>query len=131
MKSSRSVYVKAAAAALALAAAGTASVAQARSDVYYSIGANVAPGVSIGVSNAPVYYPPVYYQPAPVYYQPAPVYVRPAPVFVPAPTYYVRPAPIYYVRPAPVYGASYYYGPGGHWKHNKHRKHRADHGYRY
>jgi len=129
MNSSRSVYVKVAAAALALAAAGTASVAQARSDVYYSIGAHVAPGVSIGVSNAPVYYPPVYVQPAPVYYPPAQYYVRPAPVFVPAPAYYARPAPIYYVRPAPVYGAGYYYdyGPRGHWKANKHRKHRGRH----
>jgi hypothetical protein len=117
MKPSRSVYVKAAAAALALAAAGTASVAQARSDVYFSVGANVAPGVAIGVSNAPVYYPPVYVQPAPIYYQPAPVYVAP-------PAYYVRPAPIYYVRPAPVYGA-YYYGARGHGKHRHH------HAYRY
>src|SRR5215208_111110 len=105
MKPSRSVYVKAAAAALALAAAGIASVAQARSNVYFSVGANVAPGVAIGVSNAPVYYPPVYVQPAPIYYQPAPVYV-------PAPTYYVRPAPIYYVQSAPVYGAGYQYGRG-------------------
>jgi hypothetical protein len=100
-------------------------VAQARSDVYFSVGAQVAPGVSIGVSNAPAYYPPVYVQPAPVYYAP-PVYVRPAPVFVPAPTYYVRPAPVYYVQPAPVY-----YGPPGHSKYHKHRKHRAKQGYRY
>ena len=112
MKSSRSVYVKMAAAALALAAAGAAPLAQARSDVYFSVGANVAPGVSIGVSNAPVYYPPVY-----GYLQPAPVY-GPAPIVVAPPTYYsygyARPI----VVPAPVY-----YAP----RHHRHR-HR---GYRY
>lgn len=120
MKSSRSVYLKLAAAALALAAAGTASVAQARGDVYFSVGAHVAPGVSIGVSNAPVYYPPVYVQPAPVYYPP-PVYVRPAPIVVAAPIEYGYG----YVRPAPVVVAPrYYYGPPGHKKHHKHWKHR-------
>ena len=93
MKFSSSVYGKAAVVALALAAAGTASVAQARSDVYFSVGANVAPGVTLGVSNAPVYYPPVYS--APVYYQPAPVYYAPAPVYYGGPVY-VRPAPVYY-----------------------------------
>jgi len=94
MSFSSSFYGKAAAAALVLAAAGTATVAQARSNVYYSVGGYVAPGVSIGVSNAPMYYPPVY---AP------PVYVRPAPIYYyePAPVYY-GPAPVYY-RPAPIY----------------------------
>ena len=113
MKLSRSVYVKAAAAALALAAAGMTSVAEARSDVFFSVGANVAPGVSIGVSNAPVYYPPVYVQPAPVYVQPAPVYY-------PAPAYYgyVRPAPVYYAPPVVYYGS-------------RHRHHRRHGGYRY
>jgi hypothetical protein len=109
MKFSSSVYGKAAAVALALAAAGTASVAQARSNVYFSVGANVAPGVTLGVSNAPVYYPPVYaapayYQPAPVYYQPAPVYYEPGPVVYSTPVY-VRPAPVYY---------------GRHWRHHRH-----------
>ena len=51
MKFSSSLYGKAAAVAIALAAAGTASVAQARSNVYFSVGANVAPGVTRGVSN--------------------------------------------------------------------------------
>ena len=112
MNSSRSVYVKMAAAALALAAAGAAPLAHARSDVYFSVGANVAPGVSIGVSNAPVYYPPVYGYAAPVY--------APAPVVVAAPAYYgygygyARPI----VVPAPVF-----YGPG--WRH--HRRHRGRH----
>ena len=76
MKYSRSVYARAAAVALALAAAGTATVAQARSDVFFSVGANVAPGVSVGVSNAPAYYPPVYAQ-QPVYMAPQPVYYGP------------------------------------------------------
>lgn len=108
MKYSRSVYAKAAAIALMLAAAGTATVAQARSDVFFSVGANVAPGVAIGVSNAPMYYPPVYVQPQPVYVQPAPVYYGYG-----APVYY-RPAPVYYA-PAPVY-----YGPRGHRRHHRH-----------
>lgn len=108
MKYSRSVYAKAAAVALMLAAAGTATVAQARSDVFFSVGANVAPGVAIGVSNAPMYYPPVYVQPQPVYVQPAPVYYGYG-----APVYY-RPAPVYY---APV---QVYYGPRGHRRHHRH-----------
>ncbi len=98
MKSSSSVFARVAAVALVLAAAGTATVAQARSNVYFSVGANVAPGVVIGASN---YYPPVQYvQPAPVYVQPAPVYYEAAPVYY-APTYYAAPAPVYYYgRPA-------------------------------
>lgn len=113
MKFSRSVSARVAVAALALAAAGTASVAQARSDVYFSVGANVVPGVSLGVSNAPpVYYPPVYVQPQPVYVQPAPVYVRPAPVYYGA-------APAVYVQPAPIY-----YREG--WRHHGHGRHHRD-----
>ena len=112
MKYSRSVYAKVAVTALALAAAGTASVAQARTDVYFSLGANVAPGVAIGVSNAPVYYPQVYAQP--YYVQPAPVYYNYAPPV------YVRAAPVYYA-PAPVY-----YGRAG-WGHRHHRHHGYNH----
>jgi hypothetical protein len=104
MKSSRSVYAKAAAFALALAAVGTASVAEARSNVYFSIGANVAPGVAIGVSNAPVYYPPVYVQ--------QPVYVQPTPVY-----YGYYPPPVY-VQPA--FAASYYYAPRHFRPHHRH-----------
>jgi ABC-type sugar transport system substrate-binding protein len=110
----RSAFVKAAAAAgIALAALGTASVAQARSNVFFSIGANVAPGVTLGVSNAP-YYPAVYpaatyYAPAPVYYQPAPVYYEPAPVYY-QPAVYVAPRVVTYVRP---YGHRHH---GRHWR---------------
>jgi hypothetical protein len=108
----RSAFVKAAAAAgIALAALGTASVAQARSDVFFSIGANIAPGVAVGVSNAPYYRPaPVYYQPAPVYYQPAPVYYEPAPVYY-QPAVYVAPPVVTYVRPY-----RYGYRHGRHWR---------------
>ena len=108
MKYSRSVYAKAAAVALALAAAGTATVAQARSDVFFSVGANVAPGIALGVSNAPMYYPPVYVQ-QPVYMAPQPVYYGYA-----QPQVYVQPAPVYYA-PARVY-----YGPGHRGHHNQH-----------
>ena len=104
MKFSSSFYGKAAAVAVALAAAGTATVAQARSNVYFSVGANVAPGVTVGVSNG--YYAPAYY-PAPVYVQPAPVYY-----YEPAPVYYSA-APVYY-GPAPVYVTP------RHWRHHRH-----------
>ncbi|MEJ6023937.1 hypothetical protein [Ramlibacter sp. PS4R-6] len=97
MKLSRPVI----AAALAVAAAGAVSVAHARDNVYFSIGANVAPGVSIGASN----YAPRYYAPAPVYYAPAPVYYEPAPV-------YYEPAPVVW-GPRPVFysGVQYYWSP--------------------
>ena len=72
-------------AALALAAFGAASAAQARSDVYFSIGVQGAPGV--------------YAEPAPVYVQPRPVYVQPP--------FYAGPAEVY-VNPGPqFYGPSY------------------------
>lgn len=121
MKISRSAFVKAVAAAgVALAALGTASVAQARSDVFFSVGANVAPGVTLGVSNAPYYpayvAPPVYY--APSYYAPAPVYYQPAPV-------YYAPQPVYYPRTyvAPVYGVTYVRSWGGGHRHRGHDRH--------
>jgi hypothetical protein len=126
MKSTRSVYVKVAAAAVALAALGTVSVAQARSNVFFSVNAAVAPGVSVGIANGPAYYPPVgYVQPAyvqPVYVQPQPVYVQPQTYYQPAPVY-VQPAPIYY-RPAPVFygpafGVTYIQGGRGGWDHHR------------
>jgi hypothetical protein len=111
MKYSRSVYAKAAAVALALAAAGTATVAQAGGNVFFSIGANVAPGVSVGVSNAaPMYYPPVYVQPQPVYVAPPPVYYGYA-----APQVYVQPVPVYYA-PGRVYYAPGHYGHNRQWR---------------
>ena len=101
MSFSKSITAKAGVVALVLAAAGTASVAQARSNVYFSVGVSTAPSY---------YYPPVY----------APVYVQPAPVYYPS-TYYV-PAPVY-VRPAPVFGVNYYYGPTVYYRNRHHHRH--------
>jgi hypothetical protein len=102
----RSAFVKAAAAAgVALATLGTASVAHAGGNVAFSIGANIAPGVTLGISNAPYYAAPAYYPPAPVYYQPAPIYYQPAPVYY---------QPAVYVAPRVVYARPFYgYGHGG------------------
>ena len=91
--------------ALALGAAGFAGTAQARSDVFWSVGVG-SPGISLGVGNLP---PPVVYAP--------PVYMQPAPVYVPPPAYYAPP-PVY--RPA-----RYYYGPPPrHWERDRWRHHR-------
>ena len=68
------VRILAATGVVALAAVGTA--AQARDNVYWSLGVQAAPGVSLGVGNVR----PVYVAPAPVYVAPAPVYLAPAPV---------------------------------------------------
>ena len=131
MRMPRFAFVKAAAVAtLALAALGTATVAQARSDVYFSLGANIGPGVNLGVYNAP-YYPqqyvqrPVYVQPQPYYYQPAPVYYEPEPVYVQPQSYYYPSAPVY-VSP-PVYGVTYV-RPG--WRHNQWGHHGYNPSYR-
>lgn len=120
------------AAGLALAALGAASVAQARDNVYWSVGVQAAPGVTLGVGNHRPYAAPVYVQPAPVYVQPAPVYMPPQQVYYPQ-NYYVQPAPVY-VQPYPVYRAGYHrphndwHGNGrgnGHGKHKHHRNHRG------
>lgn len=113
MKFSPAFAKTAAIAAIALAAAGTASVAEAHGNVFFSVGGMVAPGVSVGVSNvAPVYYPPVtYVQPAPVYVEPAPVYVQPEPVYYGAPVYY---------------GGTYVYGHR-HWRHERWEHERWEH----
>jgi len=95
----------AAAGAVALLAAGSA--AQAR-DVFWSVGVNAAPGVAIGVGNAPVYVAP-----QPVYVAPQPVYVAPRPVVL-------APAPVYYAPP-PV---AIYYGPGYRVRHGHGHGHR-------
>lgn len=87
-----------AAVALALGAIVAASSAQARSDVYFSIGVQV---------------PGVYVQPMPVYVQPMPVYVQPRPYYAPAPHFYA-PAPVYYQRydNARRYGVQQWQGRG-------------------
>lgn len=83
------------AAAIGIGALAVASAAQARSDVFFSIGFNAPYGY---VQPAPAYVPPpsVYYQPAPVYYQPAPVYYEPAPVYYQPQTIYYAPRPAHY-----------------------------------
>ena len=96
---------------VSLGTLGVAGTAQARSDVYWSVGVG-SPGVAIGVGNVPpvVVAPPVYVQPAPVYVQPRPVYLAPGP-------YYATPPVVY--RPAP-----YRAGPRGHWgRHHKRPNH--------
>ena len=64
-----------AAVALALGALAGASAAQARDDVYFSVGVRT---------------PGVYLQSTPVYVQPAPVYVQPRVVYVPEPVHHGR-----------------------------------------
>ena len=94
----------------AAALLGLAGQAQAR-DVHWGVGVGV-PGVTIGVGNAPVYYPP-----APVYYAPPP------------PVYYAPPRPVYYAPPPPAYyyGGRYYRDhPGrghGHGRGHRHHDH--------
>lgn len=99
-----------ASAGVVLALVAGAGSAQARSDVYWSVGVGV-PGVAVGVGNAaPVYYAP----PAPVYYAPPPVVYAPQPV-------YRAPRPVYYAPPV-VVAPRYYRGLGHGYRH--------DHGYR-
>lgn len=80
---------------LLAAGALAAGAAQARSDVYWSIGINApVAGVGVGtvVSNAPVYPSyPVAAVPAYPVYGPPPVVVVPQPVYRPAPRYVAVP----------------------------------------
>jgi PXPV repeat (3 copies) len=114
LNASRAMVMAGAAATLAVAALGFAGTAQARDNVFWSVGVG-SPGVDFNVGNAPP--PPIYVQPAPVYVQPAPVYY-PRPVYVQPRPVYVQPAPVYYGRPGwrerrdgYVQGAGYAYGP--------------------
>lgn len=111
--------------ALALAAFGVAAAGSAHArDVYWSVGVQAAPGVSVGVAN---HRTPVYVQPAPVYVQPVPVYTPPPVVYTPPPVVYT-PAPVYYAQPVYRTVAPAYYGPPGHHKHRKHwKKHGRGH----
>ncbi|WP_296527169.1 hypothetical protein [Rhodoferax sp.] len=113
---SRSVFLAGATATLAISALVFADSAQARDNVYWSVGLG-APGVSLNVGNAgPVYVQTQPYYFEPIYYRPSPVYVRPAPIYVQAlPVYYGRPyrwnqrhgrQQVQAVRPG--YGGSYY-----------------------
>lgn len=102
-------------AGVALALLAGTGAAQARSDVYWSVGVG-APGVAVGVGNAaPMYYappPPVYYAPPPPVYYAPPVYRAPRPVYY---------APPVVVAPPPW---GYYRGHGHH--HRGHRGHHRD-----
>lgn len=129
--SNRSVALAGATAALALAAMGFAGSAQARDNVYWSVGVG-SPGVSLNVGNGF----PVYVVPQPVYIQPQPVYVQPAPVYYqPQPVYYARPygwrhrhGGRYIEAPRPMYGPGYapvYYQRNG-WSGDRHEDRRDD-----
>ena len=128
-KTNRSIAMVGAA-ALAVAAMGFAGTAQARDNVFWSVGVGI-PGGLVNVGNVgSVYQPQQYYaqpqqyyaQPQPVYIQPQPVYSQPAPVYYQQPQVYVRPAPVY-VAPQPIYyGRPYGHGHGyGHgYGHRRH-----------
>lgn len=99
-------------AAVGLALAGGA---QARSDVYWSVGVG-APGAQVILGNAPVYVAPppvVVHRPPPVYYYP------PAPVYYPPPPPVVQvPRPVYFVGgPRWVEPPRYHPHPGYHHGH--------------
>lgn len=106
------------------------SPAQARDNVYWSIGVD-SPGVQLGISNAP----PVYVQrPLPVYVQPVPVVVYPGygPGYGHGSRYerprYVVPAQVYHQRPPRVVYVQPYGAPIG--RDFDHRGHRhEDRGY--
>ena len=93
------------AAAVGIGLFGLASAAQARSDVYFSVGVG-------GV--------PVYAEPAPVVVQPAPVYVEPART-------YAYPRPVY-VQPSRVYvEPDYSFEEERAWRRHQWRRHHWRH----
>ena len=106
----------AAVAFVALAAAGSA--VQARDNVFWSVGIDAAPGVSVGVGNTR----PVVIAPQPVYVAPQPVYVAPQPV-------YLAPRPVVVSRPVMVVEEPVYVMPGHHKGHHKHHGHGHGHGH--
>jgi hypothetical protein len=109
----------------AVSCALAAGAAQARSNVFWSIGINAAP-IGVAVSNAPVYAPaPVYIEPAPVYVEPAPVYVEPAPVYV-RPRVAYRPVPVVVGGYAGYGGYGRYCDERGVWHHNHRHDGRYD-----
>jgi hypothetical protein len=121
MKFQRSLF----AAVLAISALGVASVAQARSDVSWSIGVGVLPGVQVLVGNPqPVYVQPqqVYYQQPQVVYQQAPqqVYYQPAPVVYQRNPMYVQPQQVVY-QPQVVFRPAQWGPPPHRHGHGHHR----------
>lgn len=108
------------AAAALVAAAAIGSTAHAGSNVFWSVGIDAAPGVSIGLGNTR----PVMVAPAPVFVAPAPVYVAPRPIYVAPRPVVLMPQPVY-VR-APVYVE--YAHPGKHKRwYKKHHRHGRGH----
>lgn len=99
----RKLFRPLAAVALLALAAGAA---QARDNVFWSVGIDAAPGVSVGVGNVR----PAVIAPAPVLIAPQPVYVAPRPVVVSRPVVVMEPEPVYVV-------------PGKHKGHHKHHHH--------
>lgn len=111
----RKLFRPFAAAALLAMAAGAGTV-HARDNVFWSLGVEAAPGVSLGVSNAR----PVMVAPAPVIVAPQPVYVAPRPV-------YVAPRPVVVQRPVMVVEQPVYVVPGKHRGHKHRHKHHRHH----
>ena len=89
MKSNISVPALATLTCVAVLTLGASGAAQAQDDVYWSIGMS-APGMQVGVSNAPT-----------VVVRP-PMYVLPPPVYVPR-VVYESPREVYYRQAQPVY----------------------------
>lgn len=93
VRSSRTAAVVAASAGV-WALTGAASVAQARDNVYWSIGVN-SPGVSVGVTNT---------RPVAVYPAPVVVHSPPPVIYHPMPSRSVRPVVVHTPPPVVVYG---------------------------
>lgn len=116
----------AALAAGAWALSTAATQAHARDNISWSIGIG-SPGVSVGVSNYPVYghaYP-VYEERYPVYVERRPIYQRPI-IVQPRPVV-VYPQPVY-VKPRPYYRAGWGHGPR--WDDRRHGHGHRHHGHR-
>ena len=110
----RSGVIAGVAATLAFASISFSGIAQARDNVYWSVGVG-SPGVGVNVGNAI----PIYTQPQPVYVQPAPIYIQPQPVYTqPRPYYFYGQPQVVYVQPGPP---SWNNGHGrGHDRHHRH-----------
>jgi len=108
-KVNRSIVMAGAVAMLAVAAMGFAGAAQARDNVFWSVGVG-GPGVAVNVGNGfPVYAAPqlVYVQPAPVYYQPQPVYLAPQAVYYDGRPHGHRHHDVHHVQDPRGYGPGY------------------------
>lgn len=104
-------------AALVVFSLGFTGAAQARANVFISVGVGL-PGVQMGVPHAF----PVYAQPYRVYVQPAPTYIQPQPIFYGNQPVYVTQQPVYYGA-QPVYVQSepiYYARRHPHWDRGGH-----------